>query len=161
MLRYITNGSALALFAILQISEVTAEYDEFAAHMSSHGFAWTAYEVTTEDGWELALFRITGRDDSDPVVSTHPPVLLQHGSTMDAESWIGSYFAGVPMPLQLVDAGFDVWMGNNRGTKYSAVRGDDGDTNVDESDPSTEAYWDWSWAEMGTKDIPAFINKIT
>ena len=117
--------------------------------MSKFGYAWTWYDdVTTDDNWTLTLFRITGKEGQDPVVSKHPPVLLQHGSTMDAESWIGSYFAGVPMPLQLVDAGFDVWMGNNRGTKYSAEY------------TGTKDKWDYSWGDMGLYDVPAFINKI-
>ena len=67
--------------------------------MSKFGYAWTYEEVTTEDDWVLTLFHITGKVNEDPVISKHPPVLIQHGSTMDAESWINSYFAGTPMPL--------------------------------------------------------------
>ena len=104
MLKYLPKSSAsLAILATLQsglISNANAQqYEEFAAVMSKFGYAWTYEEVTTEDDWILTLFRITGKEDQDPVVSTHPPILLQHGSTMDAESWINSYFAGIPMPL--------------------------------------------------------------
>ena len=45
-------------------------------------------------------------------------------------------------------------MGNNRGTKYSAVYQGGAVTDTDEN------YWNWSWGEMGTLDVPAFITEI-
>ena len=44
-------------------------------------------------------------------------------------------------------------MGNNRGTKYSAV-------NRNISDKTDPEYWDYDWGCMGLYDTPAFINKI-
>ena len=42
-----------------------------------------------------------------------------HGDTSDAAAWLGYYYDAKPMPLQLADAGYDVYMANNRGTWYS------------------------------------------
>jgi lysosomal acid lipase/cholesteryl ester hydrolase len=42
-------------------------------------------------------------------------------------------------------AGYDVWMGNNRGTYYSK-----GHVSLDAEKDSE--YWYFSWEEMGTKD---------
>lgn len=56
------------------------------------------------------------------------------------------------MPLQLFERGFDVWLGNNRGTRYS---------NRNEHYPEeSEERWDFSWAEMGEYDLPAMIQMI-
>ena len=56
------------------------------------------------------------------------------------------------MPLQLFDHGYDVWLGNNRGTRYS---------NVNPLFPKdSEDKWDFSWAEMGEYDVPAMIDLI-
>tara|TARA_B110000285_G_C14621085_1_gene379166 strand:+ start:75 stop:449 length:375 start_codon:yes stop_codon:yes gene_type:complete len=54
--------------------------------------------------------------------------------------------------LVLARAGYDVWMGNNRGTRFSQTH-----TTLNKTD---KAYWDFSWEEMGTKDTPAVIDYI-
>ena len=57
------------------------------------------------------------------------------------------------MPLILVDKGYDVWMGNNRGTEYSL-----GNKNGLTTD--TKEYWAFSFAEMGIYDDTANIQFI-
>ena len=75
---------------------------------------------------------------------------------MDAAFWIEAYAkagVGKPMPLILADKGYDVWMGNNRGTEYS--RGNNlGLTTKDEK------FWAFTYEEMGKYDDPANIKKI-
>ena len=56
------------------------------------------------------------------------------------------------MPLQLADLGYDVWMGNNRGTDYSL-----GHKTLQTSD---REYWNWTWSEMGLYDTPANVKFI-
>ena len=54
---------------------------------------------------------------------------------------------------RVVDAGYDVWIGNNRGTMYSW-----GHKTLDAaSDPE---YWDWTWGNMGLSDDTANITAI-
>ena len=55
--------------------------------------------------------------------------------------------------MGIAESGYDVWLGNNRGTRYSNFN-----QNID-TEASAE-YWDFSWAEMGLYDVPAFIDKI-
>ena len=62
------------------------------------------------------------------------------------------YFVGKPLPLKLVDLGYTVYMGNNRGTKFSK--------NLQIEDSSSAEYWDFDFREMGTEDVPALIHSI-
>ena len=71
-----------------------------------------------------------------------------HGMFGDAVSFFTPEIYGIeygesdlPMPLRLVNEGYDVWLGNMRGTKYSRKH-----TTLDSSDPTSE-YWKFSMAE--------------
>lgn len=81
-----------------------------------------------------------------------PPVLIQHGDSGDGASWLGAYSSGLPMHLQLAEAGYDDWIGNNRGTDYSQEHET---LTVDQPE-----FWQWSWAEMGIYDDVAIIKTM-
>lgn len=139
--------------------ESVKEWDDLAV---AWGFDYEMYTVQTDDAWELTLFRITGKVGEPVVTSDKAPILLQHGNMMDAQSWISFYNSDAgfdPMPVQLASQGYDVWMGNNRGTKYSNVNPNF--HNAEWESEQNFAKYDFSYFEMGTSDLPAMIDKIT
>lgn len=56
------------------------------------------------------------------------------------------------LAFMLADSGFDVWIANTRGTKYSR-----GHTSLD---PGDSAFWDWSWDELVSYDLPASFQYV-
>lgn len=61
-----------------------------------------------------------------------------------------------PKPLSLFDAGFDVWFGHTRGRLYSKGH----DTWVADDALLRGDYWQYSFEEIGTEDLPAMIDQI-
>ena len=86
----------------------------FAEIVSENGFISEVHPVTTTDGYELNVFRIKSASTKPGA----PVVFMQHGITDSADCFIMNY-ADVAPAFQYVRAGYDVWLGNNRGTKYS------------------------------------------
>ena len=72
---------------------------------------------------------------------------------MDGLSWFET--DNESLPSLLIKAGYDVWLGNDRGTKNSQ-------RNNNPLHPINDAkeFWDFSWAEMGMYDAPANLNYI-
>jgi pimeloyl-ACP methyl ester carboxylesterase len=80
-----------------------------------------------------------------------PPVLLQHGVECDMMFWVYNLPEIAPA-FVMAKAGYDVWLGNNRGNRWS-----DKHTTLN---PNKKEYWDFDWEDMGTKDTPAVIDFI-
>ena len=91
--------------------DMTKTFDEI---VMENGFIFEEHPVITSDGYKLNLFRI--RSENTP--SDAPAVLLQHGILDSAICWI-THRADVAPAFQLVRAGYDVWLGNQRGSRYS------------------------------------------
>ncbi|RMC11567.1 hypothetical protein DUI87_11687 [Hirundo rustica rustica] len=115
-----------------------------------HGYPSEEYEVTTEDGYILAVYRIpAGRNDRN--TGQRPAVFLQHAFLGDATHWI-SNLPNNSLGFVLADAGFDVWLGNSRGNTWSLKH--------KTLKPCQKEFWQFSFDEMGKYDIPAELNFI-
>ncbi|KAH8410559.1 hypothetical protein KR009_001778, partial [Drosophila setifemur] len=102
------------------------------------------HEVTTEDKYVLTLHRIPRRGAK--------PVLLVHGLEDTSSTWLvmGPHSG---LGYFLFDNGYDVWMGNVRGNRYSRAHS--------KLNPNTDrAYWSFSWHEIGMYDLPAMIDGV-
>lgn len=114
------------------------------------GYPVEEHYVTTQDGYILNLQRIPhGRNTIKSGGSPKPVVFLQHGLTMDSTNWVLNGPSD-SLGYILADRGFDVWLGNIRGNKYSQRHV--------KLNPSEDAFWDWSWQEMAEYDLPAMLN---
>ena len=75
-----------------------------------------------------------------------------HGIDNDMNFWTLNEPSKTPAFL-LAEQGYDVWLGNNRGSRYGK-----GHLTLDYK---TDAdYWRFSVEEYGLKDLPAFIDHI-
>ncbi|TDL23000.1 triacylglycerol lipase [Rickenella mellea] len=120
------------------------------------GYAFEEHVVQTGDGYLLGLHRLPskqGQNRPRPGSSTGKPVVyLHHGLLMNSDIWLCATSASRCLPLVLVDAGFDVWLGNNRGNKYSKKS--------IHHKPNSTKFWDYSIDDFAWHDIPDSINYI-
>jgi lysosomal acid lipase/cholesteryl ester hydrolase len=107
------------------------------------------HTVLTDDGYILSLFRIPGAL-GDFTYPKGPPVLLVHGLVDSADGWVVNDDDSPAFILSR--AGYDVWLGNSRGNKYSRRHTTLG--------TETEEFWNFSWEELGIYDLPAFTDYI-
>lgn len=76
------------------------------------------------------------------------PVFLQHGMIATSGDYVVS--GENSLGFLLADNGYDIWFGNVRGSKFSLKH-----QSLEWNDPH---YWDFSFHEMGTYDVPVMID---
>ncbi|XP_052014600.1 tear acid lipase-like protein [Apodemus sylvaticus] len=142
------------VFCFLEAKPKNPETDMNVSEIISHwGYEREEHEVLTKDGYLLLIFRIPrGRNErKESSNTTKPVVYLQHGFTVSADYWVLNPPSNCPAFL-LADAGFDVWLGNSRGSN-------NGRKHV-RLDPNSKEFWDFSFDEQIEYDIPATIDFI-
>jgi len=117
-----------------------------------YGYPAETHAVKTEDGYILRMFRIpSGKNHTD--TRKKLPVLLIPGLLASSSAWVlmGSEKG---LGFLLADRGYDVWLGNFRGTTWSRKH------ETLSPKRNRKEFWDFSFQEMGYYDIPALVDYI-
>ncbi|XP_021937203.1 lipase 1-like isoform X2 [Zootermopsis nevadensis] len=118
--------------------------------IAKYGYPVETHSIQTEDGYILELHRIP-HGKSEPADTMRPAVLIHHALLCSSFDWV---VLGPQKSLGfiLADSGYDVWLANARGNTYSRKHVS--------LDPADHKFWEYSWHEMGTYDVPAEIDFI-
>eukprot|EP01116_Phalansterium_solitarium_P013435 TRINITY_DN30799_c0_g1_i1.p1 TRINITY_DN30799_c0_g1~~TRINITY_DN30799_c0_g1_i1.p1 ORF type:complete len:385 (-),score=120.36 TRINITY_DN30799_c0_g1_i1:136-1290(-) len=139
------------LFALLVCCYVALISAELPATtiIKSYGYPCEEHLAPTADGWLLTMERIPhGRNNAK---ATKGVVMFQHGLT-DTSVGVTLNNPTEGLPYLLADAGYEVWLGNNRGNGYSM--------NNTQYGQNTPQFWAFSWDEMAMFDLPGQIDYV-
>ncbi|XP_039755663.1 lipase 1-like [Pararge aegeria] len=112
------------------------------------------HSVTTEDGYILGLHRIPHGRDSNNRPGNKPVVFLMHGLLSSSADFL-VMGPGSSLAYILAEEGYDVWMGNARGNYFSRRH-----RRLNPDALLNTAFWEFSWDEIGNKDLPAMIDFV-
>ncbi|XP_053607761.1 lipase 3-like [Plodia interpunctella] len=129
-------------------SEFTDAVLTVPAIVSRNGYNCETHTIISE-GYVLNIHRIP-RSKNSGVIS-RKTILLQHGVFASSADWIFNG-PGKGLAYVLADAGYDVWMSNIRGNRYSKEH-------LWWKSDSKE-YWNFSWHDVAMHDVPAVIDYI-
>ncbi|VEN51142.1 unnamed protein product [Callosobruchus maculatus] len=113
------------------------------------GYPVESHYVTTEDGYILNMHRIPHGLSGK---SNGKVAFLQHGVLESSADFLISG-PGRALGYILADEGYDVWLGNFRGNRYSR--------NHTKLNPNWGAkFWKFDWHEQGIIDLPTMIDYV-
>ncbi|KAF2732363.1 alpha/beta-hydrolase [Polyplosphaeria fusca] len=138
-----------------------ANASDFTELCDLHGYYCEEHIVQTGDGYLLGLHRLGWRRGEEDVRVNagsgkggvkKKVVYMHHGLLMNSEVWLCLTERERCLPFMLVERGYDVWLGNNRGNKYSKKSV--------HSAPTSTTFWDFSMDQFAFHDIPDSIDYI-
>lgn len=110
-------------------------------YLSKLGVPFERHFVTTSDGYVLQLHRLPNPG--------RPVVFLQHGILASTWCWLANDPERA-LGIVLYRAGFDVFMGNNRGNIFGR--------NHTTLPIQSKSFWNFSFDDMGKHDLPDLIE---
>ncbi|XP_018010974.1 lipase member K [Hyalella azteca] len=122
-------------------------------HILQQGYPAEEHFVVTPDGYILTVNRIPGPRHSRGR-SRSPDVVLMMTATLSSSS---DYIVSSPnhsLAYLLADAGYDVWLGNVRGTR-------DGRNHTRLNPDKDRRFWNFSIDDVARYDYPALASYIT
>ncbi|KAF9879446.1 ab-hydrolase associated lipase region [Colletotrichum karsti] len=141
------------------ISTNVRDASDFVDLCRLFGYEAEEHVTQTKDGFLLGLHRLAWKKGEEGLKINSGPnsvkkkvVYLHHGLLMNSEVWVCLTDEQRCLPFVLVEKGYDVWLGNNRGNKYSKKK-------VSQSPKSLE-FWNFSIDEFAFHDIPDSIAYI-
>lgn len=123
---------------VLLGKEITNPIDKVV----ENGYSLEIHSVVTKDGYILELHRILGEKD---------PILILHGLPGSSDNFIVNG-PGEALAYNLNDEGYDVWLGNKRGNRYSRKH-----TSIS---PENKHFWNFTIHDIGVNDVSAMIDYI-
>lgn len=121
--------------------------DNILKLIKSAGFYGEAHRVVTDDGYQLKVHRILPSYVEPRIF--RKPVFLMHGIVATAADFLLTG-RDVALAYLLAENGYDVWIGNARGSRHSMRH------NYLSQD--SKEFWQFSWHEIGYYDLPAMID---
>jgi pimeloyl-ACP methyl ester carboxylesterase len=121
--------------------------DNIMELVTSAGYSGETHGVKTEDGYLLKVHRVLPKING---ISTRKrPVFLMHGILATAADFLVTG-PGIAMAFLLADNGYDVWLGNARGSQHCPKH--------QNFSSDSKEFWAFSWHEIGFYDLPAMID---
>lgn len=141
------------------VSSPIAQASDFVELCELYGYYAEEHIVQTGDGYLLGVHRLGWRrGEEDQRVNSgsgsveKKVVYLHHGLMMNSEVWVCLTDRERCLPFVLVEQGYDVWLGNNRGNKYSKKSLHHSPTDI--------PFWSFSMDQFAFHDIPDTIDYI-
>jgi lysosomal acid lipase/cholesteryl ester hydrolase len=122
-----------------------------ASIIRGNGYPCEEITVQTRDGFLLGLQHIPHGSSGMKPFKNKRAVYLQHGVIQAGDDWVLNS-PTESLAFILADQGFDVWIGNVRGTTWSH-----GHITLT---PESAKFWDWSFDEHAKFDLTALVGYV-
>lgn len=119
--------------------------DEVSYAIRDAGYRGESYMTKTEDGYVLKIHRVLPRKHS----TQKGQAFLMHGLFRNSSDFIATG-PKIALAYYLADNGYDVWMGNARGNKYSMHH--------EEYPHTSKEFWKFSFHEIGLFDVSTMLD---